>query len=248
MRIVTMARAAALVALFAALPAPASAQLGFIKKQLKQKIVQEVVDSALSKVAGQDDSTKAAPAAAAGAQDTTARPQGASAAAASGIGGFLEKRLGSKLGHAADTAQSRGTEQPAGTGQPAPAAGTGTGRPTAAAGPQFDEFVVEITPQSLGQLEKYLATQSAQRNEGEHQAGNIATAFARTDQLSTVRFSLMTQRVVAYCAATQPGETAAAMSMYGGGADELQKSFTPAEIKVLRPRCPSLMALLKKES
>ncbi len=246
MRIVRMARAAALVALFAALPAPASAQLGFIKKQLKQKIVQEVVDSALSKVAGQDDSAKAAPAAAAGAQDTTARPQGASAAAASGIGGFLKKRLGSKLGHAADTAQSHGTGQPAGAEQAAPRAGTG--KPTAAAGPQFDEFVVEITPQSLGQLEKYLATQSAQRNEGEHQAGNIATAFARTDQLSTVRFSLMTQRVVAYCAATQPGETAAAMSMYGGGANELQKSFTPAEIKVLRPRCPSLMALLKKES
>ena len=55
--------AAVLAGLCAALPAPASAQLGFIKKQLKQKIVHTVVDSALNRVAGApaDSTATAAP-------------------------------------------------------------------------------------------------------------------------------------------------------------------------------------------
>lgn len=55
MKLMDAARGAALVALLALVaPAPASAQLGgFLKKQIKQKLVHTVVDSALNKIAGQ---------------------------------------------------------------------------------------------------------------------------------------------------------------------------------------------------
>ncbi len=80
MTLVNAARGAALVALFALVaPAPASAQLGgFLKKQLKNKIVHAVVDSAVSKVMSQsDDSTSATATAGKAAPETPALPAGA---------------------------------------------------------------------------------------------------------------------------------------------------------------------------
>ncbi len=90
MKLLNAARGAALVALFALVaPAPASAQLGsFLKKQLKQKIVHAVVDSAVSKVMGQgEDSSSAATADGTGAPEAPAVP----AAAGRALAGMLPK-------------------------------------------------------------------------------------------------------------------------------------------------------------
>ena len=242
--------AAVLAALCAALPAPASAQLGFIKKQLKQKIVHTVVDSALNRVAGAPaDSTPTAapvmPAAPAQPAESTA----ATPAASSRIGGFLKKRLGQKVLHApADSGRSRAAE-PAAHSATAPGRGSSAAR--AATAPQkaadADPLVVQITPQALDGLEKFIAQQKAQRDRPEQPAGYALGMAAGGDPPATVRFSMMTQRVVAFCAATTDPQTAALLSMYGNPND-VNKSFEPSEIAALRPRCAKLMALLRSDS
>lgn len=235
------ARAAALVVILAALPAPASAQLGFIKKQLKQKIVHTVVDSALNRVAGPAaDSSKAA-APAVPAESTAAAPS-----TSSRVGGFLKKKLGKKILPAADSQGGAATQSStarAAASPPSSASATGA----AAQGVQFDALVVEITPQSLAQLEKFLTAQKAQRDKPEQPAGYALGIGAGGDPTAIVRFSMMTQRVVAFCSATTDPQTAAALSMYGSP-NELSKSFEPSEIAVLRPRCPKLMSLFRSDS
>lgn len=250
MSMMNSVRAAMLVAILAALPAPASAQLGFIKKQLKQKIVHTVVDSALNRVAGApaDSTTGAAPVvpaeSAAPAESTAAAP-----GASSRIGGFLKKRLGQKVLHA--PADSGRSEAGRSATQPAASAGRGSAAARAATAPQkapaADALVVQITPQALDGLAKFIGQQKAQRDRPEQPAGYAVGMAAGGDPLATVRFSLMMQRVVAFCAATTDAQTAAMLSMYGNP-NEVNKSFEPSEIAVLRPRCPKLMALLRSDS
>ncbi len=193
MTITTAARGAALVALFAvALPAPASAQFGFIKKQLKNKIVNAVVDSAASKVFGPADSAGG-------------KTPGTSAAA----GATRATRTGA-----------------------------------AAEGPQFDEFVVEITPRSLDGLEQYLTDLKSGQQTGGAAARASAHASQKQEPSSIVQYSLMTQRVVAFCAAAaSSGKGGAALGALAG-ANGLYKSYTPTEIAALRPRCARLTALM----
>ncbi len=186
MKMMTGIRSAALVALLAAaLPAPAHAQFGFIKKQIKEKIVHTLIDSAVSKVAG-----------------------GPLDSARTGAG---------------------------------PAAAATQARPSAAPkGPHFDDMVIEITPRSLDVLEKYLKMHKEQAASGRP----APQALAFTPDQKTVQFSLMTQRVVAFCSAAAPeGAAGAAMSAMAV-ANDLQGQYTPTEIATLRPRCHRLMSLL----
>ncbi len=200
MKLTHLIRGAALVALFAtALPTPASAQFGLIKKQLKHKIIDAVVDSAASKVFGPaPDSAKGTTARGAA---TAARDPRASAA------------QGARAG--------------------APSEG----------GPQFDDLAVEITPRSLDGLEKYLTELKAAR-----QDPDAPTLPAHTgqneDPLRIAQYSLMTQRVVAFCATSaSSGKGGAALKALGLSSG-MYKSYKPTEIAALRPRCARLTALI----
>ncbi len=204
MKTMTLARAAALVALLAALPAPASAQFGFIKKQLKQKIAHAVVDSALSRL---------------GESPLDSTDDGAGKAPAKG--------------KAPGTSAAGSTSAPAGRNAPA------------AAGPHFDDYVIEITPLSLDRLEKYLV---ALKTDGNAEATGAKARATQTDPLGTVQLGLMTQRVMAFCAAAAPQGKGGAVVSALSASNGLYNAYKPSEMAVLRPRCGKLMPLIGDES
>ncbi len=203
MKTLNFARAAAMLAVIAlALPAPASAQFGFIKKQIKQKILSAVVDSALNKVAGQPTDSTAA----------TRAPQRSGASGASHT-----------------TGATRGTSAAA--------------SPEA---PQFDEYVIEITPKSLDGLEKYMAAQKGKARSSDRASLQALMGAPGGNSLAVVQYSLMTQRVVAYCSTISP--SAPSVAALGMTEKEMEKQFTPSELRTLRPRCQRIMSLMGDES